>query len=123
MQGRENKMNNAIARNMQQAQSYATEDWQARVREYFSPSTAKRFLQAMWEGDRDTLDEIAHCRCCCREHTYAGCPARLWYDCRGQFTDQYDEESWFHFYAQTRGMSSAEFYCCWDINEEGQDDE
>lgn len=38
--------------------------------------------QAMWTGDTETLNEIAHCICCCYEHTWTTCPARFWNACR-----------------------------------------
>lgn len=34
--------------------------------------------RALWAGDTDTLDELAHCRCCCHEHTFEDCLAPLW---------------------------------------------
>lgn len=71
-----------------------------------------RLERAMWEGDIDTLHEIAPCKCCCHEHTWGtGCPAYAWGGCRGQGTMTYEEErSWFEHYRRFHGMTEAEFY-------------
>ena len=67
---------------------------------------------ALWAGDVDRLHELAPCGCCCWEHTFEWCEARLWFGCRGQGTmTRAEEKSWFQFYKETRGMSEAEFFC------------
>jgi hypothetical protein len=63
--------------------------------------------KAAWEGDVDRLDELAGCRCCCGEHTFSWCPARLWNGCRGGQVDQRaEEEAWRQHY----GMTEDEWY-------------
>jgi hypothetical protein len=52
------------------------------------PALVARVESLMWAGDTETLDAIAGCRCCCREHTSPNCPARLWNACRGQNSPQ-----------------------------------
>lgn len=65
----------------------------------------------MWAGDRDRLDELAPCRCCCFEHTFTTCPARVWAGCRGYGSEAtLTDDDWQRFYAETRGMSAATFY-------------
>jgi hypothetical protein len=64
--------------------------------------------KAMWEGDLDRLHELAPCGCCCDEHTFGNCPARLWGGCRGQ--DSVDHDAWQKFYEQTCGMPYDTFY-------------
>lgn len=67
--------------------------------------------EAMWDGDMERLDELAHCRCCCHEHTFEGCEARLWYGCRGQGSmTRSDEQAWERHYATHHGMSADTFY-------------
>ena len=62
--------------------------------------------QAIWDGDTDTLFGRARCICCCAEHTFENCPARLWNGCRGQDTPTTkDIEGWADLY----GMTKAEF--------------
>lgn len=57
---------------------------------------------AMWAGDTDRLDELAPCRCCCHEHTFDDCPARLWHACRGQGMPTHDDlKSWADHYGMT----------------------
>lgn len=77
-----------------------------------APEEYERALQdAMWDGDIDTLDELAHCRCCCHEHTFEDCEARRWYGCRGQGSmTRDDERSWLKHYQDHHGMTEAEFY-------------
>ncbi len=65
--------------------------------------------QAIWEGDQDTLQERAGCVCCCSEHTFSSCPARLWEGCRGQGTEE-DTEGWERHYERFHGMSREQFY-------------
>lgn len=61
---------------------------------------------ALWAGNHDALSCLAHCGCCCAEHTFESCPARVWYGCRGQYTmTRRDIEAW----AQHYGMSVWQF--------------
>jgi hypothetical protein len=89
-----------------------SQSWEQELYEYvrsrFGQHAAERTLQAAWEGDIDVLDEYAHCKCCCHKHTFSDCPARLWNDCRGQFS--LDEESWVRFYVEAHGMTRSEFF-------------
>lgn len=63
--------------------------------------------RAVWAGDHDELDRILGCICCCDEHTFDGCPARLWEGCRGSGTLSYaDIRDWARHY----GMTLSEFY-------------
>lgn len=69
-----------------------------------------RLRQAIWEGDIDTLSEIAHCRCCCSEHTFERCPARAWGGCRGQGSmTRAEQESWVRHYELHHGMTRDQF--------------
>jgi hypothetical protein len=71
----------------------------------------KELERAMWEGDTDRLDELAHCRCCCYEHTFEDCPARLWYGCRGQGSlTRAEVMSWARHYERFHGMTLEEFF-------------
>ena len=70
--------------------------------------------RALWAGDYAALDELAPCVCCCSEHTFEGCAARLWFGCRGSYGSDRDpsneeERSWLRVY-QARGMTEEEFY-------------
>lgn len=66
---------------------------------------------ALWAGDVDRLSELAPCRCCCFEHTFEWCEARLWFGCRGQEAlTRAEEESWRRHYEQFHGMTLADFY-------------
>lgn len=57
---------------------------------------------AIWDGDMDALHERAGCRCCCSEHTFDQCPARLWGGCRGQGAPTRDDlEEWARHYGVT----------------------
>lgn len=47
---------------------------------------AKIAIRLMFEGNREALDERFRCECCCEEHTYLSCPARIWHGCKGSFT-------------------------------------
>lgn len=72
---------------------------------------AAQLERAIWEGDLNTLHELAPCQCCCSEHTFDSCPARSWFGCRGQGSmTQADYESWARHYEQHHGMSRAQFY-------------
>ena len=59
------------------------------------PSRAQ-IEDAMWAGNMDWLHENAECVCCCWEHTFMGCPARIWAGCRGGFEGEksYDPEGY-----------------------------
>lgn len=60
---------------------------------------------AVWAGDVDTLNELAHCGCCCHEHTFEDCAARRWFGCRGQGSmTRADEESWRRHYLVEHGI-------------------
>jgi hypothetical protein len=73
-------------------------------------ATKEDIERAMWAGDVDTLHDIAGCQCCCDEHTFYQCPARQWFGCRGQFAEDHDAESWFKFYAASRGWTREQFF-------------
>jgi hypothetical protein len=67
----------------------------------------KSIENAMWAGDLDKLHELAACICCCHEHTFEHCPARVWDGCRGSGTLTFtDTEEWRAFY----GMTETQFY-------------
>lgn len=67
--------------------------------------------EALWAGDVDRLHDLAPCRCCCHEHTFEDCPARLWYGCRGQYTmTRAEEYAWADHYLKFHGMSESEFF-------------
>lgn len=75
----------------------------------------RRIDAAVWAGDERTLYELAPCRCCCHEHTFEDCAARLWNGCRGGYVpapDSYEEvESWVrHYAAAPHWMTRAEFF-------------
>ncbi len=72
----------------------------------------KRALEwAMWSGNVDALDELAGCRCCCWEHTFEWCPARVWNGCRGSGSMSRTElESWVRHYERFHGMTREQFY-------------
>jgi hypothetical protein len=70
-----------------------------------------RLAEAVWAGDVNALCRLAPCRCCCHEHTFESCEARLWGGCRGQSTmTRAEEESWANHYARFHGMSWDAFY-------------
>jgi hypothetical protein len=80
---------------------------------YLTEERIEAIRRAMWEGDVDKLQEIAACRCCCHEHTFAPyCPAYQWGGCRGQGTPDEKKliESYKRFYMEERGMTEDEFY-------------
>ena len=65
---------------------------------------------AIWAGDVDLVDELAPCRCCCFDHTHAGCPARKVGTCRGQGnTDGEDYDGWKTYYMLHHGFTEAQF--------------
>lgn len=71
----------------------------------------RRLERAIWEGDLDTLQELAPCRCCCAEHTFEHCPARAWFGCRGQGSmTSADVDSWARHYQQHHGMTRDQFF-------------
>lgn len=67
---------------------------------------------AFWAKNKDDLHSLAGCDCCCHEHTFPNCLARLWGGCRSaraygddRPTDQDDVEGWAAHY----GVSLEEF--------------
>ena len=65
----------------------------------------------MWDSDVEQLYGLAGCICCCAEHTFESCPARLWDGCRsGGATPQTDREEWAEHYRRFHGMSREEFF-------------
>ena len=74
-------------------------------------SLPTRLVDAIWAGDVNALCHLAPCRCCCDEHTFESCEARLWNGCRGQNTmTGAEEESWVAHYARFHGMLWEQFY-------------
>lgn len=71
-----------------------------------------RLDKALWEGDVDTLEELAGCVCCCAEHTFGrGCPAYVWGGCRGQGTAETGTaQEWQRHYERFHGMSEEQFF-------------
>ena len=70
----------------------------------------KTIEQAMW-GDVETLCDLASCICCCDEHTFESCPARVWSGCRGSGSmTRAEMESWAEHYRDTRRMTPNEFF-------------
>ena len=66
---------------------------------------------AIWRGDTDELRELAPCICCCADHTFEDCPARVWFGCRGQDTmTRADHEAWAEHYRVHHGMTREEFF-------------
>lgn len=62
-------------------------------------------LRAIWQGDTDTLQNRAPCICCCAEHTFDHCAARLWGGCRGQDAiTSADIDKWAKHYGIPRGQ-------------------
>lgn len=77
--------------------------------------------EAMWDGDLDRLHTIAGCVCCCSEHTFESCPARLWEGCRGAGSmTRADEQAWFRHYEQFHGMTFEQFYDLGKVYERGR---
>lgn len=67
--------------------------------------------EAVWAGDVDRLQEIAPCVCCCADHTWEDCPARLWGGCRGQDTlTRADRDGWAEHYEKFHGLTREEFF-------------
>lgn len=76
-----------------------------------SEQDKKRIEDAMWAGDRDTLEEIAYCECCCEEHTFFDCPARLWHGCRGQYAfNPAIWDAWADLYERVFRMTRSQFF-------------
>jgi hypothetical protein len=83
-------------------------------REGDEEAVTREIENAIWRGDIDMLGELAGCRCCCYDHTFEDCPARVWSGCYGQGnTPRADRESWQRHYMQHHGMTERQFYC-WD---------
>lgn len=63
--------------------------------------------EAAWDGDDERLRDLAPCSCCCADHTFSYCPARLWDGCRSGLeygVDHLaDERSWREHYDKWRG--------------------
>lgn len=77
------------------------------------PELMTALEKAIWADDRATLDRLAPCDCCCWEHTFLYCDARIWNGCRsglGLGEIAYDERAWAQHYKQYHGMSKEEFY-------------
>ena len=76
------------------------------------PAMNRRVLEAaIWAGDVATLQALAPCGCCCDEHTFESCSARLWGGCRGQGSmTRADQESWVRHYEKFHGMSRERFF-------------
>tara|TARA_Y100000815_G_C13254983_1_gene466989 strand:- start:365 stop:643 length:279 start_codon:yes stop_codon:yes gene_type:complete len=73
----------------------------------------KKIEKAIWEGDEETLHALAPCECCCGEHTYLRCPARLYQACRSGLNYEEttpNEDSWLKHYTQHHGMTVEQFY-------------
>lgn len=65
---------------------------------------------ALWAGDVNELDRLAGCICCCDEHTFEHCPARVWFGCRGQYTlTRAEVQEWAAHYEKHHGMSYEQF--------------
>jgi hypothetical protein len=75
---------------------------------------AGELAQAIWAGDQDKLWELAPCRCCCDEHTFSNCPARVWGGCKSGLEPGVDDgreaQEWQQFYEREHGMSRETFY-------------
>lgn len=72
---------------------------------------ARILENAMWDGDIDRVWELAGCHCCCGEHTFECCPARVWGGCRGQGSmTRADEEAWVAHYARFHGLTRDQFF-------------
>lgn len=81
-------------------------------------SLDKAIVDAMWAGDTDKLNELAPCRCCCHEHTYDNCPARVWHGCRGQNSFTFaDQEAWQRHFEKYHGMTYSQYYDIDDLPE------
>lgn len=66
--------------------------------------------RAIWEGDIEYLQQYAGCICCCGEHTFSSCPAKVWGGCRGGPGTPADEyNDWKKHYMRFHGMTEDEF--------------
>lgn len=73
--------------------------------------TSPAIARAIWDGDTDRLDTLAGCVCCCEDHTFDHCPARMWGGCRGQGAMTADDyQAWEDHYARHHGLTRAQFY-------------
>lgn len=65
---------------------------------------------AMWQGDLDKLNAMAGCGCCCYEHFFEHCAARVWGGCRGQASlTRADYAEWEKHY-RDHHLSREQFY-------------
>lgn len=48
--------------------------------------------------------------CCCWEHTFESCPARVWEGCRGSGNVREDEEAWAKHYEKFHGVNRDKFF-------------
>jgi hypothetical protein len=58
-----------------------------RARSQATTPREREIEDAMWRGDNAWLANNLPCKCCCEEHTYRDCPARVWSGCMGQDFD------------------------------------
>ena len=71
----------------------------------------EELARAMWEGDLDKLNDLAGCDCCCSDHFFEHCPARVWGGCRGQESlTREDYVAWEDHYRKHHGFSRDQFY-------------
>jgi hypothetical protein len=71
----------------------------------------EELARAMWEGDLDKLNDLAGCDCCCSDHFFEHCPARVWGGCRGQESlTREDCAEWETHYRKHHGLSRDQFY-------------
>jgi len=83
----------------------------ARLRSLTGAEFLRELEDAVWAGDTDKLHYFAPCGCCCDEHTFEDCPARVWGACRGQSTMIYAErDSWAKHYERFHGMTEDQFF-------------
>lgn len=65
----------------------------------------------IWRGDVDELHKALPCVCCCADHTFDHCDAKLWGGCRGQYSmTRADHESWAEHYAKHHGTTRDQFF-------------
>ena len=76
--------------------------------------TADELAKAVRYGVVDIDDEIVECVCCCSEHTWSRCPARLWNGCRSGLAPgeslEAEEAKWLEHYKRYHGMTEEAFY-------------
>jgi hypothetical protein len=76
-----------------------------------TPEWREALEAAMWDGDASLCSDLAPCKCCCSEHTFESCPARLWHGCRGQDAMTVAEEvAWQRHYEERHGMTEDDFW-------------